>query len=185
MYNSIHYVIRCMLALLALFVPVASAAAGRGSVLVLLPDPPGRPVSTLVLENIQSTLRAGDPGISISADYIALRAGGVSGLTAAQLSWFQAKYAGVRFDVIIVLEPQTMRAALPLRNALWPGTPLVFCGVGSRDYGDLRQEPEVTGALVSGEVHEDLDVIRRILPGTLHIALVCGASAAAAPTARR
>lgn len=174
MYNSIHYVIRRLLALLALFMPAASATAGRGSVLVLLPDPPGRPVSTVVLDNIQSTVRAGDPNISISADYIALRAGGVSGLTAAQFSWFQAKYAGVRFDVIVVLEPETMRAAMPLRNALWPGTPVVFCGVGSGP----RQEPEVTGALVSGELHEDLDVIRRILPGTRHIALVCGASAA-------
>jgi signal transduction histidine kinase len=171
-------VLRWLLALLAVAVPAVGASAGRGSVLVVLPDPPGRPAATVVLDGIQSTLRAADPSIAISADYLPLRADRDSGFIDAELSWFRAKYAGVHFDVIIVLEPQTLRALMPLRDALWPGTPVVFCGVGSLSFQAIQQEPEVTGALVSGEVDQDLDVIRHILPGTRNIALICGASAA-------
>lgn len=170
--------LRRLLALLAMALPAAGVSAGRSSVLVVLPDPPGRPAATVVLDGIQSTLRAADSSIAISADYLPLRAGRDSGSIDAQLSWFRAKYAGVHFDVIIVLEPQTLRAFMPLRDVLWPGTPVVFCGVGSLSFQAVQQEPEVTGAMVSDEVDQDLDVIRRILPGTRNIALICGASAA-------
>jgi hypothetical protein len=58
------------MALLALTVVAQSQPDPRRAVLLLLPDPPGRPVSTLVLEGVLSTLRAADPSLALSTDYI-------------------------------------------------------------------------------------------------------------------
>lgn len=162
--------------LFALILPAAADAARRG-VLILLPYPPGRPMSTLVLDGIQSTIRKAAPGVAISTDYIVQQNSVSAEVYATQLQWFRAKYRAVHFDAIIVLGPQPFLAVMQLRKDLWPGVPVVFCGVAHDVYQSILPAPDVTGTLIRTDLARNLRLYRRLFPDMRNIALIGGASA--------
>ncbi len=165
-----------MVLLLALIVPTVAEAARR-SVLTLLPYPPGRPISQLVLDGIQSTIRKAEPAVAISTDYIVQRNSVSAEVYATQLQWLRAKYRGVHFDVILVLGPQPFATLMELRKELWPGVPVVFCGVTNDVYRSIVPARNVTGTLLHTDLARNLRVYRRLFPDMERIALIGGASA--------
>jgi len=169
-------VLRVLIALLALAPGVAAQSDVRRSVLLLLPDPPGRPNSAQVLEGVQATLRAADPGIAFSVDYLAQEGQGRPELVATQLAWYREKYRSQRFDAIIVLGPETLISLLRVRDDLWPDVPVIFCGSGPDGVPAALIRPGVTGTFLNSELTDNLKIIQHLLPGTRHIALVGGSS---------
>lgn len=148
----------------------------RRSVLLLLPDPPGRPNSNDVLEGVQNTLRAADPSIAFSADYLSQLDTSRAELAEGQIAWFREKYRNRGFDVIIVLGPETLRSLMRFRDELWPGIPVVYCGSGGGRIDTILKRPDVTGALLPAELRNNLQIMSRLLPQTRHVALVGGSS---------
>ena len=150
----------------------------RKSVLILLADPPGRPMSTAVLEGIQSEIHAADLSIAISTDFIPQVQPDVTGFEATRLEWYKAKYHGVRFDAIIVFGPQPLRALVPWRQALWPDVPVVFCGISPGAYRELVPQTGFTGVYMATDLATNLRIYHQLLPGVKRLALVGGASPA-------
>lgn len=160
-----------------LLVRFAPAQTGRRrSVLIVLPDPPGRPFSTAILDGIQSELRAADSNIAVSADYIRQASQGRPEFQAAQLAWYRTKYAGSRFDALIVVGPAALESVLAIRSALWPDVPIVFTAVDSAIYTRHGAEPNMTGVLVGSFFPMNVALARDLLPDTQRIAVIGGAS---------
>ena len=164
-----------VLILLSLAAWTASAVP-RQKVLVLLPAPPGRPMSNAVLDGIQVTLRAASPDIDLSVDYIVPNTLEQPGFEAAQTEWYRARYQDRMFDAILVFGLRAFEGLLRVRNQIWPDVPVVFCGVDSATYRQVGPQPNMTGTLSASDLRENLRIIRRLLPGTRRIALIGGAS---------
>ena len=58
---------------------------------------------------------------------------------------FREKYRGRPIGIIVVRGTATLSYALRLRDALWPGTALVFTSVGETTVDKLKLPPNVTG----------------------------------------
>jgi signal transduction histidine kinase len=153
---------------------LAAQAPARKSVLIVLPDPPGRPLSGAVLEGIQAELRRQRLDIAISADYIAQVAKDRPDFGAAQLSWYRTKYAAVKFDAIITVGPQALQALLRLRQDLWSEVPLIWCAVDPDS--SLGHPPLATGTFLDLRPGIAQRTALQMLPNTKHLALVGGSS---------
>jgi len=68
---------------------------------------------------------------------------------------FRSKYAGAGIDVIIAANDEALDFVLARRARLFPGVPIVFCGINFRD-ARIAGETDITG------VAEDVDMRRTI-----------------------
>jgi signal transduction histidine kinase len=170
--------VAALLLLLLLFWPSPSPAQPepRRSILLVLPDPPGRPNSTGVLEGVQNALRIADPSIALATDYLSQQEQDRPEFMDRQLAWFREKHRDRHFDAIIVLGPETLRSVLSMRDSVAPGAPVVYCGGGTGRIESLLHRPDVTGSLLPQEMTDNLQIMRRLLPDTRTIALIGGAS---------
>lgn len=144
--------------LLAAF--AAPAAERPHRVLVLHSYHPGFSWTANIHAALLQRLRAGEPGMDIRTEYLDWKnypRREMLGLVQAQL---EAKYAGAVLDLVITSDNAATEFALARREKLFPGVPVVFCGVNGYRSGLFGVQEGVTG------VSERLDPV-----GTLAIAL--------------
>lgn len=153
-------------------------AAHRKSVILIMPDPPGRPISTSVLDAFQHSILMADPTIAVSADYVSQKSQVRPGFAEAQHDWFRRKYTGSHFDVLVVFGLQPLDAVMEMRDDVWPNVPIVMTGVSPASYRALGHQPLMTASLIATKLGENLKLAVKLLPETRHIALVGGASPA-------
>src|SRR4029434_6201362 len=62
------------------------------------------------------------------------------------------------------------------RDELWPGTPVVVCGVDERSVRDLKPPPGFVVLTTRFDMEGTMRAALTLLPDTRHVALVGGAS---------
>ena len=90
--------------------------------------------------------------------------------------FFRQKYAGKRIDLIVAVMGPSLDFALKYGEDLFPGTPIVFCGIDSRELKGRSLGPNVTGVLVKREFKPTLDLALQLQPDTRQIVFVGGAA---------
>ena len=90
--------------------------------------------------------------------------------------YLRAKYAGKKIDVIIAAMGPSLDFMLDEGRTVFPGTPVVFCGIDRRELGARRLTPNVTGVLLQREFEPTLETALRLHPGTEHVFFVAGSS---------
>ncbi|TMB89505.1 MAG: GAF domain-containing protein [Chloroflexi bacterium] len=90
---------------------------------------------------------------------------------------YGSKYRDQRFDVIVAALPEPFQFVLRARDELWPGTPVVVCGVDERSVRDLKPPPGFAVLTTRFDMEGTVRAARALLPATRHVALVGGASA--------
>jgi two-component system, cell cycle sensor histidine kinase and response regulator CckA len=78
----------------------------------------------------------------------------------------------IRFDAIICTDDPALDFILERRDRLFPGIPLVFCGVNGFEPSRLAGQEGITGVNEEISVSETLDAILQILPSTRRVAVV-------------
>ena len=86
------------------------------------------------------------------------------------------KYAGHRFDVVVVQRAEALGFLLENRQALFPGVPIVFTDVTPDDLERLKPPPDVTGAVRIVEGQRTVALALDLLPDTRQVVIVGGAS---------
>ncbi|HEX2491482.1 MAG TPA: ABC transporter substrate binding protein, partial [Blastocatellia bacterium] len=90
--------------------------------------------------------------------------------------FFRQKYAGKRVDLIVAVMGPSLDFALKYGEDLFPGTPIVFCAIDSRELKGRSLGPNVTGVLVKREFKPTLDLALQLQPDTRQIVFVGGAA---------
>lgn len=85
---------------------------------------------------------------------------------------YRHKYARLRPDVIISSDDSALSFLLLRRESLFPGIPVVFCGINSRSAEELEAVPNMTGILEGLDVAENLALIRRLHPDAGRVVLL-------------
>jgi signal transduction histidine kinase len=156
----------------------AQAPPEQASVLILLPGQPGQPAATAIASGIRDVLLTEWAyRVSIEMEHV-----DVARFVSPQVeerrlrTLYGSKYDGQRFDVIVAALPEPFRFVLRARDELWPGTPVVVCGVDERSVRDLKPPPGFAILTIRFDMEGTVRAARALLPGTRHIALVGGAS---------
>lgn len=109
----------------------AHAAPEQVSVLILLPGQPGLPAAVAIASGIRAVLLTQwSFRVSIEMEHVDVARFASPEMEERRLrTLFGSKYGGQRFDVIVAALPEPFQFVLRARDALWPGTPVVVCGV--------------------------------------------------------
>jgi len=87
-------------------------------------------------------------------------------------SLYIKKYKGRHFDLIIASNTDAFNFLLKNRDEIFPGTPVVFCGVVNFDDKMLNGKRSFTGVVEAYDLADTLALMLHLHPHTQHIAVV-------------
>jgi signal transduction histidine kinase/ABC-type uncharacterized transport system substrate-binding protein len=83
------------------------------------------------------------------------------------------KYADKHLEVVITTDDAALKFAINNRDALFPNTPIVFCGVNETGVRDLLQNvPNITGVLERVDIERTVEAAIKINPGLKEMVVV-------------
>src|SRR5499426_1132983 len=157
---------------------VAQAAPEQASVLILLPGQPGLPAATAIAAGIRDVLLTEwSFRVSIEMEHVEVTRFVSPDVEDRRLrTVYGSKYGNQRFDVIVAALPEPFQFILRARDELWPGTPVVVCGVDERSVRGLKPPPGFAVLTIRFDMEGTVRAAQALLPDTRHVALVGGAS---------
>jgi len=94
----------------------------------------------------------------------------------SQAETFRRVYAGVKLDLVIAANPEQLQFAVLYRDKMFPGVPIVFTGVGTRELEGQKMWPGVTGVTVPVGLRETIDLALHLHPNTKTVAVITNTS---------
>ena len=85
---------------------------------------------------------------------------------------YQIKYARTKFDAILCTDDHAFQFLLQFRDELFPGAPVIFCGVNDFHPSMLKGHPGFTGVVEKLDIRGTLDIALRIHPETERVAVI-------------
>jgi signal transduction histidine kinase len=164
--------------LLGAWLGTAQAAPEQASVLILLPGQPGLPAAAAIASGIRAGLLTEWAfRISIEMEHVDVARFASPDVEGRRLrAVYGSKYRDQRFDVIVAALPEPFQFVLHARDELWPGTPVVVCGVDERRVRDLKPPPGFAVLTTRFDMEGTVRAALALLPDTRHVALIGGAS---------
>lgn len=164
--------------LTAMLIKDAQSQSPRRRVLILHSYHHDYPWTNNITEGIKQVLEA-DASISIFIEYMDTRKH-ASGLNyfdeLAQI--YRLKYQPISFDVIIACDDDALDFLLMYRDQVFPGSPVVFCGVSKYEKSRLEPYPQYTGIVERMDIQKTLDVALTLHPETRQVAVIYDQSSA-------
>jgi signal transduction histidine kinase len=164
--------------LLGAWLGTAQAAPEQASVLILLPGQPGLPAAAAIASGIRDGLLTEWAfRVSIEMEHVDVARFASPDVEGRRLrAVYGSKYRDQRFDVIVAALPEPFQFVLHARDELWPGTPVVVCGVDERSVRDLKPPPGFAVLTTRFDMEGTARAALALLPDTRHVALIGGAS---------
>ena len=180
-----RYLLAWSLTMLVVGASLEAAASARTtpvdpSVLILLPGQPGSPGAAAVASGVRAVLQSEwSLRVSMEVEHVDVALYASPEAEERRLrTMYGEKYRNKRFDMIVAAFPDPFRFVLRTRDELWPGTPVVVCGVDETAVRDLNLPPGFAIRTIRFDMEGTLRAARMLLPATRHVALVGGASPA-------
>ena len=170
--------LRFVYAALILWLAGALPASGEPKqVVVLYDERTDLPGVSVLHASLTRRLTSGPPGsVEIYREEMDLSRFGSDGYLLRLRDHLRTKYAGRKIDVVVAAYPTALDFLLKHGDAVFPGAPIVFCGIDRRMWGARSLPSHVTGALVKREFAPTLELALRLHPGTERIVFVAGTS---------
>jgi signal transduction histidine kinase len=90
--------------------------------------------------------------------------------------YLRAKYASKHIDVAVAFFGPALEFLLKNGDAIFPGTPIVFCGVDKEELGDRSLPSHVRGVLLKREFAPTLELALSLHSDTKQVVVVAGTS---------
>ena len=156
----------------------AHPAPEQPSALILLSGQPGSSGATAMASGIRDVLdKDWTYRVSIELEHVDVANSAAPEEEERRLrTALGIKHRQRHFDVIVAVAPEAFQFVLRTRDDLWPGSPVVVCGVDERSVRDLKLPPGFAVLTIRYDVEGTVRAARALLPDTQHVALVGGAS---------
>ena len=141
----------------------ASGDSEKKTVLYLNSYHHGYQWSDSIFEGIRSRLGESSYTIDLQVEYLDAKKYNTPPVIQGLFEVFRKKFGHERFDVVIVSDDDAFNFALRFRDALFPGTPIVFCGVNDLDPRAVARG-NLTGVVESFDLIGTLDVALKLHP---------------------
>jgi signal transduction histidine kinase len=90
--------------------------------------------------------------------------------------FLRAKYSDKKIDVVIAILAPSLNFLLDYGAIIFPGTPIVFCGIDKTELGNRLLPPNVRGILVKREFAPTVEIALSLHPKTERAVVVAGTS---------
>jgi signal transduction histidine kinase len=166
--------------------PVRAASAAQSGPLVQIPkrililhdeDKDDLPGLARIDRSLRDSFRSElGEGVEIHSESLALSQFERAGYESLVADYYRLKYREKTPDLAVAVMEPSLNFLLRQRDALFPGVPIVFCGVDASTMKDKLLEPNVTGVLLKRTFSPSLEVALRLQPETRNVFVVGGAS---------
>jgi signal transduction histidine kinase len=90
--------------------------------------------------------------------------------------FLQAKYADKKIDLVIAILSPALDFLLNYGSVIFPGTPIVFCGIDKTELSNRSLPPNVRGILLKREFAPTVEIALSLHPKTKRAVVVAGTS---------
>lgn len=158
--------------LLFLLQPIFAENASQKTVIVIHSYHPGYEWTDMIQRGIMETLsKNGEEPVSMYTHYLDTKHMYTAEIKLSIIAHLMLKYQSVNPDCIIVSDDNAYSLMLENRDQLFPGVPLVFCGINNlSDYPGVPRG--VTGVTEEYDLSANFDLIEKIHPDTKLVVLV-------------
>ena len=169
---------RIVCAVFLICIAAASPAASQTRRVVLLYDErtdlPG--LAILDASLVQSLTSGQEGSLEVYREPMDLSRFGSDAYLQMLRDHLRAKYAAKKIDVAIAAMGPSLDFLLGPGDPVFPGTPIVFCGIDRRELERRALPDHVTGVLLKREFSPTLQVALRLHPDTRRVVFVGGTS---------
>lgn len=160
----------CLVLILLAF-PLAGGAhaAHAATVLILNSYHPGLPFSDGEMEGIQAVLPS---DTTYRIEYMDAKRIASDAYHRLLFETYQMKYASQRFDLIFSLDDDALRFLLQYGDALFPDTPVVFCGVNRFEDAMLAGHAQYTGVVETLDNEKTIEIALRMWPTARRVLVI-------------
>jgi PAS domain S-box-containing protein len=152
--------------------PVPNAVISKKKLLVLHSYYKGFEWTDLIDQGIGDALHDHANDISIYTEYMDLKRFPEDPHIESLRRVFRIKYSKTRFDAILCTDDHAFQFLLQFRDELFPGTPVIFCGVNDFDPSMLKGHSSFTGVVEKIDIRGTLDIALRLHPDTKRVAVI-------------
>ncbi len=150
---------------------MAHAEGAKKNVLYLNSYHHGYRWSDSILEGVRSVLDESEFKIDLQIEYMDAKKFNYEDVTGMLLRLYREKFMGERFDVVMVSDNDAFTFARQYRDVLFPGVPLIFCGVNALPK-DALLGGNTTGVVESFDMRLTLDVALKFHPNLKRMVVV-------------
>ncbi|MGE4292417.1 MAG: ATP-binding protein [Desulfovibrio sp.] len=161
----------CALALL-LPEPQAEAKGIKRRVLLLNSYQNGYAWSDDILDGVRKQFTESGLTVDLQIEYMDTKRYAPEAVEDALHAYFKAKFANDRFDVIIASDNTALSFMTRYRDELFPGVPVVFCGINYYNPQMVIDHKGFTGITENPDVVATLDLALKLRPGLKHIVVI-------------
>jgi PAS domain S-box len=155
----------------------AMAELVKKSVLYLNSYHQGYKWSDEIFDGVRSLLAEGPYKIDLQIEYMDAKRFNYQDVTGMLLRLYKEKFRDEQFDVVLVSDNDAFNFATNYRDELFPGVPLVFCGVNALKPNALDMG-NITGVVENFDLSLTLDVALKLHPDKRRMVVVGDASTA-------
>ena len=148
------------------WLPSESLGYSGKRLLVLNSYAPGYKWTIDVNRGISSTVIKADKTVRIHQEYMDTKWVSDQAYFRLLYETYRYKFRSTRFDVIIAADNDAFDFLLKYRDRLFPGTPVVFCGVNNFDRSQLRGAKLITGVIETADFKATIDLALQLHPRT-------------------
>jgi PAS domain S-box-containing protein len=133
------------------------------------------PATTIVSEAVRKRLLERFPqGLEIEAEFLDLARHADAAHALRMANFLREKYAGVHFDLVLVVGVSGIPFILQYRDIVGPGVPVVFSDVTRSTYETLQLPPDITGVINNAYPARTLELAERLQPGARRLVVIAG-----------
>ncbi len=133
------------------------------------------PATTIVSDAIRKRLLERSPQrLEIESEYLDLARRPDDAHALRMANFLREKYAGVHFDLVVVVGVSGIPFIQKFRDVVGPGVPVVFSDVTRSTYEALHLPPDVTGVINNSYPAKTLELAERLQPGARRLVVIAG-----------
>ena len=164
-----------VLSLAVLLLAVPTAAEPRKTILFVFDETPDLPGLAVINRSLRESFKAELGGdVEFWSESLNLSQFKDSGYDGLLRDHFARKYANNHPNLIIAVMQPSLDFLLRDRQSLFPGVPIVFCGIDSSYLEEHPLPPTVTGVAIKRDYATTLDIALRLRPETQNLFVVGG-----------
>ncbi|AGF76853.1 PAS domain S-box [Desulfocapsa sulfexigens DSM 10523] len=141
-------------------------------VLILLSYDQKNPWTAALLEGLEAGLATAEPEPELYIEYMDSKRHSQEVLFSQLKKLYRTKYGAMTFDLIILGDNNAFDFFLPLRTSLFPGVPVVFCGVNNFFPASIEGHDKITGVVEKSNILETIQLALSLQPDTRHVAVL-------------
>ena len=151
---------------------VPDAVVAKKKLLVLHSYYKGFEWTDSIDQGIGDALRSHAKDISVYTEYMDLKRFPEVPHIESLRRVLRIKYSRTRFDAILGTDDHAFQFLLQYRDELFPGTPVIFCGVNDFDPAMLQGRPDFTGIVEKLDLRGTLEIALKLYPDTKRVAVI-------------